>query len=73
MIDQIIQCSNEEEFGKRVEAFYNDQIRLWKEANATMQKHIPTKATFIACGQGALVLAAIVVAVLAVGSVLNIL
>jgi len=72
-IDLILQHAKKDELNEAIENFYNDQITVWKKANGDMRKHIPTKATSITCGQGALVIAAMLVAVLAVGSVLNLL
>jgi hypothetical protein len=70
-IDLIVTRSKPRELPARIDAFYNDQITLWKRANNEMRTHLPKKAEAILWGQGALVVAAALVAVLAVGGVLG--
>jgi len=68
MVRDILRKSKKD-LGARTEALYNDQITLWKKTNEEMRKHILVKARCIKFGQGALVLAAVLVSVLAVGTV----
>lgn len=66
MVRDILRKQRPEELGDRLVALCNDQIELWKATNADMAGVSEIKACRIGVAQGALVLAAVLVSILAI-------
>src|SRR5229473_5784880 len=66
MVSDILEKQKAEELPQRLDALYGDQMIAWKDTNGDMRHHNQSKASRLAFGQVALLLAAVLVAVLAI-------
>jgi hypothetical protein len=71
MVRDIVNKHKPDEAPERIAAFYNDQITAWRDTNRNMADESGSKATRLICGQAALLIAAVAVAILAILSILS--
>jgi hypothetical protein len=71
MVRDIVNKQRLEELADRLVGFCNDQITVWSDTNKDMSGKSKSKAAWIVFAQGALLLAAVLVAILAIVVVLR--
>ncbi|MBE3065372.1 MAG: hypothetical protein IMZ69_10200, partial [Spirochaetes bacterium] len=71
MVTEILAKQKPEELQQRLDGFFGDQMKAWKDTNKELLQHSQSKALRLVVGQVTLVVAAVLVAALAMVAIVR--